>query len=246
MTMRSIEDAIGALEDYLEGASTSNKYEKKSVSRAEKLLAELTKARTKYEGDPWIVDDRIRAGGLASRSRNVNPNRPGPNNREMPQSNAKREGEMKKIIDLAQQVIDQMKSQQNPNNGRRARIGLASSSSQPKAMITDEATFFKDVETSLQKEIRAAQKANNKKAEKGLSKLQEVIRRNEASKTGSRRTNVGSIYLTDDEADLVLEGLMFALDNQIEIGGDKRIEWYTKLLEKVSQAAMSTFINKNF
>jgi hypothetical protein len=38
---------------------------------------------------------------------------------------------------------------------------------------------------------------------------------------------------------------MFALDNQIEIGGDKRIDWYSKLLEKVSEAAMSTFINKN-
>jgi HK97 family phage prohead protease len=245
MTMRSIDDTIDALEDYLEGASATNKYEKKSVSRAEKLLSELKKARTKYEGDPWIVDDRPR-GGLASRSRYVNPNRPGPNNREMPQSNAKREGEMKRLIDLAQQVIDEMKSKQNSNNGRRARVGLASSSSRPKAMITDEATFFKDIETSLQKEIRAAQKANNKKAENGLSKLQEVIRRNEASKTGSRRTNVGSIYLTDDEADLVLEGLMFALDNQIEIGGDKRIEWYSKLLDKVSQAAMSTFINKNF
>ena len=243
MTKRSIDDAIGALEDYLEVASEDNKYEKKSVSRAKNLLNQLEEARDKYENDPWIVDDRPRAG-LASSSRN--PNRPGPNNREMPQSNAPRTGEMKKIIDLAQEVLDKMKSEQDSNKGRRARTGLASSSSKPKAMITDEATFFKDIETSLQKEIRAAQKAKNKKAENGLSKLQEIIRRNEASKTGSRRTNVGSIYLTDDEADLVLEGLMFALDNQIEIGGDKRIEWYSKLLEKVSQAAMSTFINKNF
>jgi HK97 family phage prohead protease len=242
MTKRSIDDAIGALEDYLETASASNKYEKKSVSRAKKLLDELSKAKDKYENDPWIVDDRPREG-LASRSRDAD--RPRPGSREMPQSNAKREGEMKKIIDLAQQVIDEMKSQQNADKGRRARTGLASSSSRPKAMITDEATFFKDIETSLQKEIRAAQKADNKKAVSGLSKLQEVIKRNEASKTGSRRTNVGSIYLTDDEADLVLEGLMFALDNQIETGGEKRIEWYTKLLEKISQAAMSTFINKN-
>jgi len=241
MTKRSIDDTIDALEDYLEGASSDNKYEKKSISRAKKLLSELSKAKTKYENDPWIVDDRIRTG-LASRS--GGPNRPRPGSREMPQSNAKRDNEMKKIIDTAQRVIDEMKSQKDSNKGRRARVGLASSS-RPKAMITDEATFFKDIETSLQKEIRAAQKAKNKKAENGLSKLQEVIRRNEASKTGSRRTNVGSIYLTDDEADLVLDGLMFALDNQIEIGGDKRIEWYTKLLEKVSQAAMSTFINKN-
>lgn len=243
MTKRSIDDAISALEDYLEVASEDNKYEKKSVSRARNLLGQLEEAKAKYENDPWIVDDTPRAG-LASRSRDGD--RPRPGSREMPQSNAPRTGEMKKIIDLAQEVIDKMKSEQDSNKGRRARTGLASSSSRPKAMITDEATFFKDIENSLQKEIRAAQKANNKKAESGLSKLQEVIRRNEASKTGSRRTNVGSIYLTDDEADLVLEGLMFALDNQIEIGGDKRIEWYSKLLEKVSEAAMSTFINKNF
>jgi HK97 family phage prohead protease len=245
MTKKSINDAIEALEDYIETNSPGeNKYEKLSVSSANRLLGQLSKTQAKYAEDPWIIDDLPRSGGLASRSRSRDADRPRPGTREMPQSNAKRENEMKKISDLARQVIEEMRSKQEADKGKRSRVGLASTS-RPKAMITDEATFFKDVETSLQKEIRAAQKAKNKKAENGLSKLQEVIRRNEASKTGDRRTNVGSIYLTDDEADLVLEGLMFALDNQIEIGGDKRIEWYSKLLEKVSQAAMSTFINKN-
>lgn len=244
MSKRSIEDAIGALDDYIETASPGeNKYEKTSIRGASALLKKLNGSKAKYEDDPWILDDRPRVGGMASRAKDGD--RPRPGSREMPQSQAKRSNEMKKIIDLAQQVIDEMKSNQNSNNGRKARVGGLASSSRPKAMITDEATFFKDIESSLQKEIRAAQKAKNKDAVAGLSKLQEIITRNEASKTGSRRTNVGSIYLTDDEADMVLNGLMFALDNQIELGGDKRIEWYSKLLEKVSKAAMSTFINKN-
>lgn len=247
MTKKSINDAIEALEDYVETNSPGdNKYEKLSVSSANRLLTQLGKTRDKYAEDPWIIDDLPRSGGLASRSRSriKDGDRPRPGSREMPQSNAKREGEMKKISDLARQVVEEMRSKQEADKGKRGRVGLASTS-RPKAMITDEATFFKDVESSLQKEIRAAQKADRQDAVKGLTKLQEIIIRNEASKTGSRRTNVGSIYLTDDEADIVLEGLMFALDHQMEIGGDKRIEWYSKLLDKVSQAAMSTFINKN-
>lgn len=243
ITKRSISDAVSSLEDYIETNSPGeNRYEKLSISSAKTLLKQLDKTSSKYENDPWIIDDKP-VSGLASRAKDGD--RPRPGSSEMPQSNAKRENEMKKIIDLAQQVIDDMKSNQNSVQGRRARVGGLASSSGPKAMITDEATFFKDIETSLQKEIRAAQKAKNRDAVNGLSKLQEIITRNEASKTGSRRTNVGSIYLTADEADMVLNGLMFALDSQIELGGDKRIEWYSKLLEKVSKAAMSTFINKN-
>jgi hypothetical protein len=111
-------------------------------------------------------------------------------------------------------------------------------------MITDEATFFRDVEKSLDKEIRRATKAGDKRAVKGLSKLAEIIRRDEASKTGSRRTNVGSVYFTVDEADEILDGLMFALDTQLEDGGEKRVEWYSRLIEMIAKAAKSTFIDK--
>ena len=246
MTKKSINDAFEALDEYIEiNSPGENAYEKLSIKQAKALLNQLGKTRDKYSNDPWIVDDLPTVAGLASRG--GGSNRPGPNNREMPQSNAKRENEMKRVIDLAQQVVEDLRKRQEEagGGGRRARTGLASTS-RPKAMITDEATFFKDIEGSLQKEIRNAQKANNQNAVNGLSKLQEVIRKNEASKTGSRRTNVGSIYLTDDEADMVMDGLMFALDNQIEQGGEKRIEWYTKLLEKIAQEAMSTFIDKKF
>jgi HK97 family phage prohead protease len=245
MTKKSIDDAINALEDYVDTNAPENRYDRASVTRANALLKKLKTSRDKYEKDPWITDNRPGRDGLASSSRSRDGDRPRPGSREMPQSKAKRENEMKNVFDLAQQVVAELRERQkqNADGGRRSRSGLASTS-MPKTMITDEATYFKDIETSLQKEIRAAQKADDKKAIKGLTKLQEIIRRDEASKTGSRRTNVGSIYLTPDEADIILEGLMFALDKQIDAGGDKRIEWYSKLIEKISNAAMSTFINK--
>ena len=48
-----------------------------------------------------------------------------------------------------------------------------------------------------------------------------------------------------DEVDLILDGLQFALDQQMDAGGDKRIGWYSKLIEKIAAAAMSTFIDKS-
>ena len=55
---------------------------------------------------------------------------------------------------------------------------------------------------------------------------------------------MGSIYFTAEEADQILDGLMFALDTQLADGGEKRIAWYSKLIEMVAGAAKSTFIDK--
>ena len=49
-------------------------------------------------------------------------------------------------------------------------------------------------------------------------------------------------YLAD--ADQILDGLMFALDSQLEDGGEKRIAWYSKLIELIAKSAKSTFIDK--
>jgi hypothetical protein len=37
---------------------------------------------------------------------------------------------------------------------------------------------------------------------------------------------------------------MFALDSQLEDGGEKRIAWYSKLIELIAKSAKSTFIDK--
>ena len=239
ITPKSLNEAIEELSSYVDMTSGDNAYEKKSIARANALLKKLTKMKSEYSEDKWFNGREDRRSGFDS----TTGGRPRPGTPEMPQSNAKREGDIKRLSTLIEQVVAELDAKRQNPSPKKGRMGFSSSTG--KTMITDEATFFKDVENSLAKEIRAAQKAKNTKAITGLTKLQEIIKRNEASKTGDRRTNVGSIYMTMDEVDLILDGLQFALDQQMDSGGDKRIGWYSKLIEKIAAAAMSTFIDKS-
>jgi hypothetical protein len=248
ITPKSLKEAIDELSSYIDITSGENAYEKKSVARANALLKKLLKMQSEYSEDKWFNDREGGVSGFQSSTgdkprppRDGRPARPG--TPETPQSNAKREGEIKKLSTLIEQVVAELDEKRQNPSPKKGRMGFSSSTG--KTMITDEATFFKDIENSLAKEIRAAQKARNTKAASGLTKLQEIIKRSEASKTGDRRTNVGSIYMTMDEVDLILDGLQFALDQQVQAGGDKRIGWYSRLIEKVAGAAMSTFIDKS-
>jgi hypothetical protein len=240
VTPKSLNEAIDELSSYVDVNSPGeNAYEKKSIARANALLKKLSKMKSEYSEDKWFNGSEGRRSGFDSRT----GGRPRPGTPEMPQSNAKRDGEVKKLSELIERVVAELEAKRQNPSPKKGRMGFSSSTG--KTMITDEATFFKDIENSLAKEIRAAQKAKNTKAITGLTKLQEIIKRNEASKTGDRRTNVGSIYMTMDEVDLILDGLQFALDQQMDAGGDKRIGWYSKLIEKIAAAAMSTFIDKS-
>jgi HK97 family phage prohead protease len=239
ITPKSLNEAIDELSSYIDITSGENAYEKKSIARANALLKKLSKMKSEYSEDKWFNGKEGGRSGFGSRT----GGRPRPGTPEMPQSNAKRDGEVKKLSELIERVVAELEAKRNNPSPKKGRMGFSSSTG--KTMITDEATFFKDIENSLAKEIRAAQKAKNTKAITGLTKLQEIIKRNEASKTGDRRTNVGSIYMTMDEVDLILDGLQFALDQQMDAGGDKRIGWYSKLIEKIAAAAMSTFIDKS-
>jgi len=240
VTPKSLNEAIDELSSYVDVNSPGeNAYEKKSIARANALLKKLSKMKSEYSEDKWFNGKEGGRPGFDSRT----GGRPRPGTPEMPQSNAKRDGEVKKLSELIERVVAELEAKRQNPSPKKGRMGFSSSTG--KTMITDEATFFKDIENSLAKEIRAAQKAKNTKAITGLTKLQEIIKRNEASKTGDRRTNVGSIYMTMDEVDLILDGLQFALDQQVDAGGDKRIGWYSKLIEKIAAAAMSTFIDKS-
>jgi HK97 family phage prohead protease len=247
ITPKSLKEAIDELSSYVDITSGENAYEKKSVARANALLKKLLKMQSEYSEDKWFNGTEGGRSGFQSstggKPRPPRGIRPRPGTPEMPQSNAKREGDIKRLSTLIEQVVAELDAKRQNPSPKKGRMGFSSSTG--KTMITDEATFFKDVENSLAKEIRAAQKARNTKAASGLTKLQEIIKRSEASKTGDRRTNAGSIYMTMDEVDLILDGLQFALDQQVQAGGDKRIAWYSKLIEKIAAAAMSTFIDKS-
>lgn len=247
ITPKSLKEAIDELSSYVDITSGENAYEKKSLARANALLKKLLKMQSEYSEDKWFNGGEGGRSGFQSstggKPRPPRGIRPRPGTPEMPQSNAKREGDIKRLSTLIEQVVAELEAKRQNPSPKKGRMGFSSSTG--KTMITDEATFFKDVENSLAKEIRAAQKARNTKAASGLTKLQEIIKRSEASKTGDRRTNTGSIYMTMDEVDLILDGLQFALDQQMDAGGDKRIGWYSKLIEKIAAAAMSTFIDKS-
>lgn len=117
---------------------------------------------------------------------------------------------------------------------------------QGRTMITDEATYFGQIDRSLPTEIRKATEAKDSKVAGGLRLLQSLISRQEAAKTGDRRTNVGSLFMTADEADQILDALMWVLDRQVQRDGNpERIAAFAKLVDKIAEAAMSTFIDKD-
>jgi hypothetical protein len=237
-TVKSLENAIAVLDDYV-GSFEDEQLapgEKKNLTAAKKMLRTLISAKTAYQSDEWINGGKgsgTKPTAFASSGGQI-PGMP-PISKEAIEARK----QMEKLISDTKKDIKKMQG-----TGKPGSRGFASTSSSGKTMITDEATFFQDIESSLVKEIRKARKAQDARAVKGLTKLEEIIRRDEASKTGSRRTNVGSIYFTMEEADQILDGLMFALDSQLEDGGEKRIAWYSKLIELIAKSAKSTFIDK--
>lgn len=225
-SIRSLDRTIEVLDDYVSAFEDERLTpdERANVTAARKILKTLQGTRTAYAEDAWID-----GGTKPSTGKTTFASATG--------------GTSKKFnINLARDIQADLKKING--TGKPGARGFASTSNEGKTMITDEATFFKDVQSSLDKEIRRATKDNDKRAMAGLKKLSEIISRDEASKTGSRRTNVGSIYFTAEEADQMLDGLMFALDTQLADGGEKRIAWYSKLIEMIAGAAKSTFIDK--
>jgi HK97 family phage prohead protease len=225
-TIKSLDRTIEVLDDYVSAFEDEQLTpdERANLAAARKILKTLVGTRTAYSEDEWII------GGNKPSSSQIN-------------FASATGGTSKKFnINLAQDIQKDLKKLNG--TGKPGTRGFASTSAGGKTMITDEATFFKDVQSSLDKEIKRATKDGDKRAIAGLRKLSELISRDEAGKTGSRRTNVGSIYFTAEEADQILDGLMFALDTQLADGGEKRIAWYSKLIEMVAGAAKSTFIDK--
>jgi len=225
-SIKSIDRTIEILEDYVSEFEDEQLTpgERANVTAAKKILKTLLGAKTAYTEDEWIIgSSKASSGKFTFTSATA--------------------GTSKKFnINLAKDIQQDLKKLNG--TGKPGTRGFASTSAGGKTMITDEATFFKDVQSSLDKEIRRATKDGDKKAVAGLRKLSELISSDEAGKTGSRRTNVGSIYFTAEEADQMLDGLMFALDTQLADGGEKRIGWYSKLIEMIAGAAKSTFIDK--
>jgi HK97 family phage prohead protease len=110
-----------------------------------------------------------------------------------------------------------------------------------RTQVNGEATFFKKVGDSLPREISEARKDDNRTTVKALELLQQILKRQESGKVGDRRSNAGTLTVTQAEVDQILEGLMDVVDRQVATDGS-RTKMFVELLELLSEAAMSTFI----
>ena len=136
---------------------------------------------------------------------------------------------------------------QSAHRRRKSNGTLRSSGKSPRTEITQESTWWKKIDDSLDMEIR---KSDSELVKEGLNLLQQKIKKYEAGafKPNSKRTNVGSIKVTADEADKILDAIMSVIDRQQTAGkggtAGSRGELFAELLETLSKAAMSTFIDK--
>jgi len=110
-----------------------------------------------------------------------------------------------------------------------------------RTQVNGEATFFKKVGDSLPREISEARKDDNRATVKALELLQQILKRQESGKVGDRRSNAGTLTVTQAEVDQILEGLMDVVDRQVATDGS-RTKMFVELLELLSEAAMSTFV----
>ncbi len=133
-------------------------------------------------------------------------------------------------------------NRQNAGGNFRNSGGMRSER-EGRAQITGEATWFKKIEDSLQKEIDVASRDKDKQTADALRTLKRTLARQESGKTGDKRTNAGSLTVTQTEIDEMLDALMHVLDRQTAEKGS-RTEMFAELIEKLSSAAISTFILK--
>jgi hypothetical protein len=149
-------------------------------------------------------------------------------------------------------ISDARRFQQTHRRKKQGRGGGLSSSTSsgdkaPRTEIITESTWWKTLGDSLPTEIS---KADSTATRKGLTLLQQKISKYDAAsfRPNSKRTNVGSIKISANEADEILDAVMAVIDRQASAGkggsAGSRGEIFAELLEKISSAAMSTFVDK--
>jgi HK97 family phage prohead protease len=149
-------------------------------------------------------------------------------------------------------ISDAQRFQQTHRRKKQGRGGGLSSSTSssdkaPRTEIITESTWWKTLGDSLPTEIS---KADSAATRKGLTLLQQKISKYDAAsfRPNSKRTNVGSIKISANEADEILDAVMAVIDRQASAGKGgavgSRGEIFAELLEKISSAAMSTFVDK--
>ena len=161
-----------------------------------------------------------------------------------------RRGGVSSRTSLPSIISDAQRFQQTHRRKKQGRGGGLSSGTgdkTPRTEIITESTWWKTLGDSLPTEIS---KADSSATRKGLTLLQQKISKYDAAsfRPNSKRTNVGSIKISANEADEILDAVMAVIDRQASAGKGgavgSRGEIFAELLEKISSAAMSTFVDK--
>ena len=267
MTVETMKNAQEILEDGIVEISTAPKFTpdgkpRKELNRQEDQVIRGLQAISKNLGDDWKQD--------ADRERELDPEQDIAESFERRGRQAIRYGadddedarqgadyndiyETSDVLGSADDDDDyrnsfsMARSFQRANARRKANGTLRSSGKSPRTEVTKESTWWKKIDDSLGKEIREAE---NDIVKDGLTLLQQKIKKYDAGAfvPGSKRTNVGSIKVSADEADKILDAVMAVIDRQQTAGKGGSVgtrgEIFAELLETVSRAAMSTFIDK--
>jgi len=103
---------------------------------------------------------------------------------------------------------------------------------------------FKNIYDSLLKEIREAEKANDRDTARALKNLQATMQRQDVVKVSEKMTNARRLLLNQDELDEIMDALMVVVDRQMQNDGS-RVAIFGKFIDMLANAGMATFINKN-
>lgn len=254
-TIKKINKETGKEETEVEDVSSLTKKEQETIEGLKLISGELSEhmsmmdeRESELDADADLLDresERMRrSGGNYDRDENeIDDSDSGfeENLRSSGRTRATRTRDLRAVISEARQF------QTTYANRRSSRSLRSSGSITPRTEIVKESTWWKEIDSSLARELS---KAENDIVKDGLTLLQQKISKYKAGafKPDSKRTNVGSIKISADEADKILDAVMSVIDRQMTAGkggtSGSRGEIFAELLEALSSAAMSTFIDK--
>ena len=225
LTMSQLESLIDSLENYLEEVNSLDELtpaESRSVRTARSLLSRVEDLQEQFSDDPFIQQGSTEGAERLGRQGDEFIDE------------VERNGFASAIKPYKKNISEYL----------NARDQGFSSEKAGRTEVKGQATFFKAIEGSLPKEIREAEKNGDRATAKSLKLLEQIIKRQGASKTGSKRTDAGEILVNQAELDEIMDAIMIVIDRQMSIGGEERIEAFARLLDMMARSGMATFINK--
>ena len=244
LTFSQLETIEQLLDGYISGGNQMaelNASETAAYRTAKRVQTQVEEMLEVYRGDPHISQGTSARSDFGSANADIDPTERG-DSPSMFTGGGQRS--IRRNQDSFKTTAVQEYVSARRQGGMRSQQQSGMRSEKPgRTQINHEATFFKRVESSLDKEIREAKKRDDNKTATALTLLQRIMSRQESGKTGAKRTNAGTVTASQEEVDQIMDGLMAVLDRQVDTGGS-RTEMFAELLEMFAASAMATFISK--